>query len=379
MTGLQKIKEQCTRYSDVVIFGCSDIGIQAKRVFDFMGVKIACYIDNDVRKQGKEIDGLKVISVEEAKSKYLEAGIFICSFKEENVTNIDRQLRDNGFKNVFGCKEIMNVYINNDLKYKNIYYEGSKMLINYAQILVTEKCTLRCRECGALIPYFKKPIHYSLENIIKTIEILNEIFDKIGSIGFIGGETLLYPYLGEAIQKAYSVLSSKGLTKINITTNGTILPTDELIKIMKECKVHITISDYRELSRKKAELIQLCKDNNISYDIDNCDWYDVGNLENREYEKKKVDYIFGTCRIAWMYNCILNGEYHLCCRSAYGKRLGAIPVEEKDYVDLLSESDGVQAIRKKLTNLLSKKDAITACNYCNGNYCTRVDRAIQVK
>lgn len=62
-----KIDKELTVYrkNDVIIFGASGAGIRVKHFLEQHEVKIVAFVDNNVNKVGKDIEGIKIISVDE--------------------------------------------------------------------------------------------------------------------------------------------------------------------------------------------------------------------------------------------------------------------------------------------------------------------------
>ncbi|MCM1204367.1 MAG: putative capsular polysaccharide synthesis family protein [Bacteroidales bacterium] len=62
-----KIDKDLTIYrkNDVIIFGASGAGLKVKHLLEQYGIEVAAFTDNNVNKVGENIEGVKVISVEE--------------------------------------------------------------------------------------------------------------------------------------------------------------------------------------------------------------------------------------------------------------------------------------------------------------------------
>lgn len=59
-------------------------------------------------------------------------------------------------------------------------------------VSVTNKCSLRCRDCNNLMPYCKEHISINVEEIINEIKNLLNYVDQIVSVEIIGGEPFIY-------------------------------------------------------------------------------------------------------------------------------------------------------------------------------------------
>lgn len=58
---LKELKRFCLN-KKVVIFGAGSFGENIKEILDMLVVSVECYLDNDEKKNGMEIDNIKVIS-----------------------------------------------------------------------------------------------------------------------------------------------------------------------------------------------------------------------------------------------------------------------------------------------------------------------------
>ncbi len=144
---------------------------------------------------------------------------------------------------------------------------GKRSLLHFTYETNTQ-CTLRCKECHSYMPYFTKETHYStdFETFKREIDKLLKSVDLIVSFRLQGGETLLVKDLVKIVEYA---CSKPQIQHIQIISNGTIMPSKELIEAMKTPKVLFSLSDYsaNEDIRdrlKYKEIIQVCKENHVN-------------------------------------------------------------------------------------------------------------------
>ena len=130
-------------------------------------------------------------------------------------------------------------------------------------------CTLRCKECHSHMPYFAKESHYitDFENFKRNIDKLLKSVDLISSFRLQGGETLLVKDLAKIVEYA---CSKKQIQHIQIISNGTIIPSQELLNSMRNSKVVLWLSDYSANAEvlqksKHDDIIKLCQANNVKY------------------------------------------------------------------------------------------------------------------
>ena len=135
--------------------------------------------------------------------------------------------------------------------------------------------------------------------------------------------------------------------------------------MLKKRKFNIYISNYGKVSRKKEELIEILSENNINYTVkEDFLWRDYGNLINRNRKNKKLKKQYLNCKI--MCTSILDGKLHHCPRSSHGMNLKIIPLNNRDYVNLLDDNTSSEQLRKRLYKFFyGYIPYIEACNYCN--------------
>lgn len=236
--------------------------------------------------------------------------------------------------------------------YKNGYYE-------YLEIPITTNCSLKCRHCSNLIPCYKNRGDYDINIILKSINNFLECINNIVYIRVLGGE----PFLSKNLYKVINeLLKSDKIQRIEIVTNGTIIPHEKkIINILKDKRIIVCISQYPIVDYNK--LVKFLEDNNINYRIDKMNfWMNYGNTKKRGKSKKELIKQFNNCNSVC--KSLINGQLHLCPRSAHGTDLGIIKNNSDDYLDLLDKNLSVSEKRNRLNKLLKKK-YIKACDYCD--------------
>ena len=236
--------------------------------------------------------------------------------------------------------------------YKYGYYE-------YLEIPITTMCSLRCKNCSNLIPYYKNPCDYDIDIILKSIKEFFKCINNIVYIRVLGGE----PFLSKNLYRIVKTLvDSKKVQRVEIVTNGTIVPSDKrVINIMKNKKVIVSISEYPFVRYNK--LVELLEDNNINYKIDKMSfWNNYGNTKKRNKSEMELIKQFKKCN--HICKSLINGQLHICPRSSHGTDLGVIKDNEDDYLDLLDKNLSISEKKDRL-NILLRKKYIVACDYCD--------------
>ncbi len=252
--------------------------------------------------------------------------------------------------------------------YRYGYYE-------YLEIPITTKCSLRCKYCSNLISYYKKKCDYDSTILINGIKTFLRCIHNIVYVRVLGGE----PFLSKNLYRVLRVLlKSNKIQRIEVVTNGTIVPTDErIISILRNKRIIVCISRYPIVDYRK--LVVFLKENGIRYRLDKMHyWMNYGNTKKRNKTKKELMKQYASCN--HVCKSLVNGQIHLCPRSSHGTDLGIIKNNKDDYLDLLDETMSIREKKKRINDLFRKK-YIMACDYCDygTKKCKKIKVAEQIK
>lgn len=227
---------------------------------------------------------------------------------------------------------------------------------------ITTKCTLSCKDCRALIPYVKERWDVPLDELKEEMKVLFSNVDMIGSVEMIGGETLIYPNLAEAIEYASSFDS---VSSIRITTNCTVIPNDEVLKSLSNRKVIVQLSDYGILSQM-AKLVEVLERYNINFEIEKYElWEDCGPVQDNQFSEEQIKDYFRVC--TWSNDhvklcyIVSHGKIWSCPRSARIFELGYSVEEDAIDISSITEKDEIRSVLLEISN----RDRAKACNFCN--------------
>lgn len=248
--------------------------------------------------------------------------------------------------------------------YKTI--TGKELNIGYADVVLTTVCTLRCKGCGALIDYNNNQSHYNIDEIIESLRHLFDAVDHINRLHLLGGEPLCYPHLYEVLSFLHN---QKKVNIVGITTNGTLMIKDErILELLRDKKYQVDISNYGEsVSKKQSQLVQQLRENHIRYNLNTKggSWIDFGGFNCRNRSTERLYKIFSDCSLKWC-RPISDGKMFRCTRSAHGMKLGLIPIEANEYVDLSRKDYPSEKLKKELFRFLYYPPKyLTCCNYCD--------------
>ena len=246
---------------------------------------------------------------------------------------------------------------------------------------ITCTCNLKCRLCGAYIPYLQNGSwdmkrEYPLEHWIKILDRYFEIVTHVNVLAISGGEPLLYHALPAFINHLKRYRDAIG--RVQIVTNGTIVPNLDLLNTAKEFgeKLYFNVDNYGEVSKAVKEIDAVLTRNQIPYIIRNytkdnphCGgWVDFGGLTKQIHKtKEEAEQLFAKCANAQrVHFCFLiAGNEMWPCDPARRRRYLAPPDNDSEYLNLLDDSLSIEDQRNKIAAIYSMK-SLSACSYCNG-------------
>lgn len=374
----------------VSVFGTGNFGAIVKSALEAQDISVKKFIDNNDNNIGSKFKSIDVISAEmlsDLKSK----NVLIASL---NFRYLKRQLTDLGFKNFYDvdflfdnfdltkvdtkwskerCKVQLDLY-NYSVEASR---EKEKLKVNSLDLVLTEKCSLKCKDCSNLMQFYERPIDNDLEVMLESFDNFMQAVDYCYEIRMIGGEPLMYKQIDKVLEK---VLASQKVGNIIIYTNGTIVPKGEKINIFKNPKIYFRISDYGQPSRNVGKLEEVLKENKIHHITERVtSWQDCAKIDDFERDVKLNKKIFGNCCVNETLT-MLHGKLYLCPYSAHLENLKIIKPKNKEHIELYKR-DNFNKLKTEIRELYFGKEYLEACNFCNGrdhNVAT-IPAAVQTK
>jgi hypothetical protein len=196
-----------------------------------------------------------------------------------------------------------------------------KTFMRSLDIVVTERCTLKCRDCSNLMQHYENPKDLPLDEII---EGLTSIKGDVNEIRLIGGEPFLFKQLDKVIRVAYGI---ENIRYIMVYTNGTIIPSEEVLRAMKECLAIVLITEYEGLSKNAPELREVMDSYGITHHTIPPDyWTDCGEVYHRGRTPEDNYEVYRNCCAKELYTMIGKKLYD-CPFMANAVRAGLIHEE----------------------------------------------------
>ncbi len=229
------------------------------------------------------------------------------------------------------------------------------MVIPRLVVELTPACSLRCKACNNLMYMYKNPGHLPVEDVLEDINTVVGSVDYVEILELIGGEPFLYPDISEVID---NVILNNSILGMEITTNGTIVPSSDVISSLCSPKTTVRISKYPN-SRNFDKLVNTLEENDVRYEVLEGEWVDSGGHEkrNRSYEDNRD--IYWKCPSAYHCKTLFKGKIFQCARAASLYDLG---LDEGDvsYLDIYEARDLKHDIKK-----FWLKPSDGACDHCD--------------
>jgi len=375
----------------VILFGTGNLGTLAMKSLNEKRIKLICFADNNKRNQNKKFKGYNVIAPEQLVDNQYNYPILISSL---NFRYFKRQLNSLKIKNYYDADFLFDELDldNSDTEWSqarcgiqlDLYNyavssarEKEKLNLNSLDLVLTEKCSLKCKDCSNLMQFYAKPVDEDFNLLMKSLDKFMGSVDFIQEIRFIGGEPFMYKRIDEVISK---ILKFSNFNKLVIYTNGTIVPKQDKVKIFQNKKIIFKISNYGEISRNVSKLEEFLKLNKLNFITERVTrWQDCAKIKKYERDLSLTKQIFGNCCVNETLT-LLHGKLYLCPYSGHAENLNAIPKTKSDSIDL-NHLEDFSKIKKDIRALVFDKEYLGACNWCNGRdyNVANVEAAIQTK
>lgn len=356
--------EQINNKSGFYLFGAGDYGTQFIKLFG-EEINVIAYIDNSSSKQGTIINGVKCISLEEAIRKLDESiGIIVTMSQIARIHPIE-QLKEKELKegkNYFVIEEFISIYQ---------VYKNNKVYLSSISFLPSTVCNLNCRNCLNFNPFAKRFFVREWNEIKKDIDLFFSCVDKIMLFHISGGEPFLYKHTAELIEYIDTNYGDR-IGTLRTVTNGTQVPTDEILTKLSKCKIEITVDDYREavpvFNERFEQLISKLEQYGIKYYINKADsWIDLAP-EKTDYSDKDDMWMIehrNLCNQSWQE--LRGGKIYSCNYASYAVVAGL--VEEQDIGDAFDLTQFDESKKKELIEFrlgYTDKGYTSFCKKCRG-------------
>lgn len=356
----------------MIIFGAGIIGEVTLHAARAKGIPIECVVDDRI---DGTLCGVDILTTEDLERVYFrDIPIYLTS---PNIADMIQPLESMGFKNWKSCGELVrnfevdgikfrwNEYSPEHIKYlvktclhhHDNYLSPEKLTVQSVDLIITEKCSLKCKDCSNLMQYYEAPENADLNEMLKMIDDFTSRMDEVYEVRVIGGE----PFMNKEIHLIVEHLAKQEkVQKVSIFTNATIVPRDYQWEALTHEKVRFFVTDYDRLSRNLQKLLEALESRRIPFISEPANnWTDCASLEKHNRSDSDNERLFSQC-CAKNLATVADGRLYRCPFAANAFKLQAVPDYKEDYVVLSG------ATREGIKSFLRDKTWIRTCDHCNG-------------
>jgi hypothetical protein len=378
----------------VIIYGAGVVGKALLSLLENEGIEVDCFCDASFKVAESDFCGKQVILTPDLRCKYEDA-VFVISVAA--IKDVVERLHNLGYANWYAgglllkdlnvsqgdlCTSIdyPKFAIETCIYCHDQYLDPGKLSLRSIDIIITERCSLRCRDCSNLMQYYAKPKDCDTDLVLKSIDAFCSVFDEVIEFRIIGGEAFMNRDWPVIVKRLTDEPKGK---RVVIYSNATFLPDRKKTGCLKHPKVLLNITDYGPLSRKFAEFKGMLESSAIAYHvIASPGWLDCSSIiPHRRSREEKIE-VFKNCCAKNMAT-LSDGKLHRCPYGANALRLSAVSDERTDYVDLFEkplDAEGVLAMKSKVRDYLWHREYLEVCDFCRGRPLAgpEVEAAVQI-
>jgi hypothetical protein len=361
------IRSERIANKNIVIYG---FGITGKWLSTIFEGKF--FIDTDIKKWGDSFNGISVFSPE--KLSHLNPNTDIVLVSVVDIFDVIPLLNYYGVswislsevmsgqpliieKNITNeSDDFLRYSVETVLKCQDAYLSEDQFYLRSVDLVITEKCTLKCKDCANLMQFYETPVNYGVESIVNGLVSLAASTNFIHEVRVIGGEPFLNKDIYEVLDKISNI---DNINKIIIYTNGMIPPKEDFVSVFDKNKIIFSITDYAELGRNLEKTKAILDKYAIPYRIHPPEhWTDSGRILDTKINSEDAKELFAKCCGKNLYT-LIGEKLYRCPFAANADQLKAIPDHESNYVDV---NNGGLVIKEFSYGI----DSIDACAYCPG-------------
>lgn len=390
---LQSLITEAAKRS-IVVLGAGRGGWYTSQVLSRYGLKIKAFIDNNPIKHGSTYIGATVLSASDAIIIHPNAIFLPALLNPDNL--------EDAIHSLHSPKTLDIRYLMPSILY-NFFTEVAQRQCDHHALarsidmfftrktghipfispslscVITQKCTLRCRNCGVFVPENASPITFSSERIVDDIRKYCSAFDFVHHIAIQGGEPFLHRQIKEILN---GIASIPNLLFVDFVTNGTIVPKSNDLDAIAKIGGCVIISDYGAASKKITQVATCCKKHNIFVDYyrySGNDWCVLTPIYARQRDASQNNLMFQTCIKNTQICCqIMNGKVHRCSFSNFTEHLGLTPTFVDDFVNLQKHEISDLELSSQIRFLANRNTALMVCDYCPAGNHVRTPAGVQL-
>lgn len=244
---------------------------------------------------------------------------------------------------------------------------------------VTLRCNLKCKLCAVYAPYYKEPFHPTLEYLNQCIDQYFNIVERVRLFSISGGEPLLRNDLPLIINKIHQY--ENRIDRLEIITNGTIIPSDELIDSLQQFRIQLNflVDDYGQdksvnalaasVKFRKIDGASVTLRDYHSDEMHCGGWVNYGiSVDSPQKSIEETKRLFSKCSYPQKLDfctSMVNGKLYSCTQLRRLIEIGVLDPDPSEVFDLFDPNQSAESIWERIKALYDV-DMLSACAYCNG-------------
>jgi sulfatase maturation enzyme AslB (radical SAM superfamily) len=227
-------------------------------------------------------------------------------------------------------------------------------------------CSLKCKHCSEHVPYAIDKRILPARTIVSDIRKFAAASVFIPILAIVGGEPLLNAELADILR---SLKGIKNIGFISLTTNGTVLASDELIRELSDKRIVVQMSEYSTIAGKlKSNFLtnyERFSEHGVKvYRKIATTWYDNSSFEFNDDDAQILEKRFEACPMRSSCVGLHDGIYYRCVHDYAGHVTGKYD-NSVDRINIGDYDDNT--LCEKLDALHSRK-YIECCRYCDAPF-----------
>jgi len=369
-----KFGSEILKSQDVFLYGFGLAGRWLSANCDIKN-NIKGFIDTDFKKVGKIHNKLDCISIETAQKLCNEDTILIITVVDiQDVLPILKVIPHKKWIALGAFLDNTQVLNSDNLEESNKFIEYTlkavedchkgwlnpkQLFMRSIDVVITERCSLKCKDCSNLMQYFEVPVNITYDEIIDDFNNLMSTVDHIYEIRLIGGE----PFMNKDIYKIIEYLTKcPKITKLVIYSNAMVPIKPEYQNILRDKKVVFALTNYEDYAKNAKNTLRVTESLDaigVAYRLHPPEtWTDSGVIKDFKRTINENKKLFSDCCGKNLLT-VTDGKLYRCPFAANADRLNAVPKSDLNSVS-------VKASSKEITDYISKIDFLPACNWCKG-------------
>lgn len=358
----------------IIIYGIGEMGYITSRCLQKLDIQVYRYANRDASYHALFGD---VISTEEMLEICKKEDAIILFSITGYARKESKYLYDKGIERIYSVRKLWSVagvqhmewndacqsMIDNVQRYfftEDTITDPSKLYFYSLDAVVTERCSLKCKDCSNLMQYYQYPQNMDVNELKQTLDNLLLKDCRIFDLRILGGEPLMNKDFFKIVDWYKNEVK---IDRISLFTNATIFPEDRILEHLKHEKIFISLSDYGAFSSKLKKWIQWCTENDIKYEVKKIEeWQDCGSLERHDYDEQELVGIYSGCECRNL-PTIKGGYLYNCAYAANAADLGAMLSNEMNR-DRLLLTNNISI--DDIDEFLYERKYLEACRYCKG-------------